>query len=58
MSSPVWQFQMGDPEALNSASPGTHFIALQHSASILTISCTLAALLGQAFLAHIVRDDF
>merc|ERR1712088_996159 len=30
MSSPVWQFQMGDPEALNSAESQVHFMALQY----------------------------
>ena len=56
MSSPVWQFQMGDPEALNSA--GNYLVAFQQSASILTIACTAAAILGQALVARIVRDDF
>ena len=54
MSSPVWQFQMGDPDALNSAEPGAHFIALHHSGSIVTIAFTAAAIMGQVLMARIL----
>ena len=54
MSSPVWQFQMGDPEALNSAEPRARFVALHHGSSIVTAGFTAAAIMAQIFMARLL----
>merc|ERR1712088_739558 len=48
MSSPVWQFQMGDPEALNSAEPQFKFIAFHND--------SLANNHGSNFIKHYICE--
>ena len=54
MSSPVWQFQMGDPEALNSAEPQFKFIAFQHYVSLSGLLFTATTIVLQIIMARIL----
>ena len=54
MSSPVWQFQMGDPEALNAAEPRVSFITLQNGGSLTTVLFTAATMIVQILMARIL----
>ena len=54
MSSPVWQFQMGDPEALNAAEPQFNFIAFQHGVSLTGLLFTATTIIVQIFMARIL----
>lgn len=54
MSSPVWQFQMGDPEALNSAESQVHFMALQYGAPMTPVLFTTATIIAQLLMARIL----
>ena len=54
MSSPVWQFQMGDPEALNSAESQFNFIAFQHGVSLTGVLFTATTIIVQIFMARIL----
>ena len=51
MSSPVWQFQMGDPEALNSANTQFRFLSFHHGISLQNVIFTCAAIIIQVLLA-------
>ena len=53
MSSPVWQFQMGDPEALNSANTQFQFLPFHHGTSLQNIIFTCAAIIIQILMARI-----
>ena len=53
MSSPVWQFQMGDPEALNSANTQFQFLPFQHGMSLQNVIFTCAAIIIQILMARI-----
>ena len=54
MSSPVWQFQMGDPEALNSAEPQFKFVAFQHYVSLSGLLFTATTIVLQIIMARIL----
>ena len=54
MSSPVWQFQMGDPEALNSAESQFNFIAFQHGVSLTGLLFTATTIIVQILMARIL----
>ena len=53
MSSPVWQFQMGDPEALNSANTQFQFLPFHHGMSLQNVIFTCAAIIIQILMARI-----
>ena len=53
MSSPVWQFQMGDPEALNSANTQFQFLPFHHGMSLQNVLFTCAAIIIQILMARI-----
>ena len=54
MSSPVWQFQMGDPEALNSAVPQFKFSAFQLHVSLTGWLFTATTIVLQIIMARIL----
>jgi len=54
MSSPVWQFQMGDPEALNSAEPRFQFMALHNRISLTSVVFTTSTIILQILMARIL----
>ena len=53
MSSPVWQFQMGDPEALNSANTQFQFLPFHHGMPLQNVLFTCAAIIIQILMARI-----
>ena len=53
MSSPVWQFQMGDPEALNAANTQFQFLPFHHGMSLQNVIFTCAAIIIQILMARI-----
>ena len=54
MSSPVWQFQMGDPEALNAAEQQLYFMAFQKGGSFTHVLFAVTAMIVQIFMARII----
>ena len=54
MSSPVWQFQMGDPEALNAAEPQFHFMIFQKGGSFTHVFFAATAIIVQILMARIL----
>ena len=53
MSGPSWQFQMGDPEALNSANTQFQFLPFQRGMSLQNVIFTCAAIIIQILMAKI-----
>ena len=54
LSSPVWQFQMGDPEALNAAEQQLYFMSFQKGGSFTHVLFAVAAMIVQIFMARII----